>query len=343
LFIILTGTPIVIKPVYIILLTIFRLHVLLKLYFIDKTNNKKYYLVLVSDKLEGALTYVEDKNIVETLWQGPIDLTASVEPEPEPPIPTPEPEPEPEPPKPSEGIDVDENGIKMLHPVTGKFVEITEGKDHRNGQRYSKNHSFGNYMWIGYVKLGAGQDVMEHKTDGPNHGGCNEQEDAGKKFPVQDCCWVEVNISLTDRKGYKPGQFYISSEHPHPKNYDAPKESIGKKIFKIKPEQWLGYAACAWQEGEFRHLQGWVDTNPFDKNGKPLNNWEMGIDLVDTGFITTPDLAKRDVQHIAKTHVKDKNKGMVGLESEVRMNNATNHDTEIKFARVYELVHPVTA
>jgi len=230
------------------------------------------------------------------------------------------------------GGDFDEHGIKMLHKTTGKFVEITSGKDHRNGQRYSRNHQFGNYMWIGYLKLGKGQDVMEHKTDGPNHGGCTKGS---------DCCWVEVNISLTKRKKYKAGQFYLSSEHPHPKNFDAPDSAIGTKIFDIKPQQWIGYAACAWQDGEFRHYQGWVDTNPFDADGKPLNNWELGVDQIDSGQITTPELAKRNVPDIALHHVKDASKGQIGLESEIRMNNATNHDCKIQWARVYELVTPV--
>lgn len=239
--------------------------------------------------------------------------------------------------------DLDEHGIKMLHPVTGKFVEVTAGNDHPNGQRYSKNHQFGNYMWIGFLKLGKGQDVMEHKTDGPNHGGCNAAGDAGpgKKFPITDCCWVEVNISLTDRKKYKKGQFYLSSEHPHPDNFDAPDSAIGDKIFDIKPESWIGYAACAWQEGKYRRYQGWVCTDPFDADGKPTNKWELGIDQVDKGQITTPELALRDVQSIALNHVKDKSKDMVGLESEIRMNNATNHDCKIQWARVYELAMPV--
>lgn len=238
--------------------------------------------------------------------------------------------------------DVDEHGIKMLHKTTGRFVEITTGNDHPNGQRYSKNHQFGNYMVIGYFTLGKGQDVMEHKTDGPNHGGCNAKSggDVPSKFPIEDCCWAEVNISLKDRKGYKAGQFYISSEHPHPDNFDAPPEGKGK-IFNIKPQQTIGYAACAWQDGEFRHLQGWVDTDPFNVDGTPKNGWELGIDLVDKGQLTTPKLAKRNVPSIAKNHVKNKSKGQVGLESEIRMNNATNHDTAIKWCRVYELAVPV--
>lgn len=301
----------------------------MKLYFIDKTNKKNYYLKVVSDELLGALVKTDENGVIlETLYEDQISLKEIT-----PPTPEPEPEPPVEP-----TSDIDENGIKMLHKTTGKFVQVTEGKDHRNGQRYSKNHQFLNYMLIGYFKLGKGQDVMEHKTDGVNHGGCNEAGGAGKKFPLSDCCWVEVNISLTNRKGYKAGQFYISSEHPHPVNYDAPKEGMGKKIFKINPEQWIGYSACAWQEGEFRHLQGWVDTDPFDESGKPKNNWELGIDLIDTGFLTTPELAKRK---IPIDHVKDKSKGMVGLESEIRMNNATNHDCQIKNVRVYELVSPV--
>ncbi len=236
----------------------------------------------------------------------------------------------------------DSNGIKMLHKVTGnkvEFVDLEPEKIHKNGKRYNVNHKFLNYMMIGYFKTGNDQDVMEMKTDGPNHGGCNDEPEGDVtkgKFPIEDCCWVEVNVSLTDRKGYKAGQFYIASEHPHPKNFDAPESGKGK-VFKIKSESWIGYAVCAWQDGLFRHLQGWIDTDPFNEDGTPKNGWELGIDQVDEGQLTTPHLAKRK---IPIDHVKDIDKGQVGLECEIRMNNATDGDTEIKFAKVYEIIPP---
>jgi hypothetical protein len=246
----------------------------------------------------------------------------------------------------------DADGIKLLHKITGNKVDL-EDEDpqdiHKNGKRYHMNHKFLNYMMIGYFKTGKGQEVIEQKTDGPNHGGCNEEgfkKPGIPKSKLPNCCWTEINISLVDRKNeqsgnvrkYKAGEFYIACEHPHNINFNAPENIPSAKIIEDDlKEKWIGYATCAWQEGEFRHLQGWIDPDPFDSNGKPKNNWILGIDEVDKGQLTTPELAKRRIETDFDT------KGKVpprGLECEIRMHGATKGDTGIKFAKIYEIIPP---
>jgi hypothetical protein len=74
------------------------------------------------------------------------------------------------PPLPTE--DKDPDGIVIPFKRTGLVVPLLNGSDHSNGQRYSVNHHFKNYMMIGYFKIGKDQKTLEMKTDGPNHGGC---------------------------------------------------------------------------------------------------------------------------------------------------------------------------
>ena len=66
--------------------------------------------------------------------------------------------------------DKDPDGIAIPFRRTGLVVPLLNGSDNSNGQRYSVNHHFKNYMMIGYFKIGKDQDTLEMKTDGPNHG-----------------------------------------------------------------------------------------------------------------------------------------------------------------------------
>ena len=45
-------------------------------------------------------------------------------------------------------------------------------------------------MMIGYFKTGKGQEQIEMKTDGPNHGGCKRGD---------QCCWTEVDLLMEDK------------------------------------------------------------------------------------------------------------------------------------------------
>jgi hypothetical protein len=243
------------------------------------------------------------------------------------PIPPTEPPVEPPTTPPTGEGTLDKDGIMIPFKLTGKSVALTTGNDHRNGQRYSVNHHFKNYMVVGYFKLGKGQKQIEHKTDGPNHGSC-------KKLP--ECCWAEVDWLIEPKvhdNGRKTvsGEMYISSEWPHPENHPPPKEQASSKIIEgLKAGNWVGFGTAAFQDGEFRHIQGFGDVNPFKEDGTPANNWIVGVNEIDKGQITNPELAKREMP-------VDFDEGM---ESEIRMHGATSHDCEIKWAKVYEIVPP---
>jgi hypothetical protein len=271
-----------------------------------------------SSTLSLAVTVIDNDKLSKTL---PVQFIDKIPYEGEPPV---------EPPiEPTEGT-LDKDGILIPYVMTGKTVALTEGNDHRNGQRYSINHKFENYYLVGYFKIGKGQETLEMKTDGPNHGSC---------FKLPECCWVETDLSLTNRsvendgikRDYKAGQPYFSSEFPHPKNHVAPESAIFPPIDKVpKAGEWIGFAVGAYQEGEFRHIIMRTDTAPFDSNGKPANNWKISADAVDEGQITNPELAKRKMPINFDE----------GMEAEIRCHGATNHDCEIKLAKVYEIVPP---
>jgi hypothetical protein len=287
--------------------------------FLNATNGGA--LLRIDGTKKGSLPavkYMSIREIVPTLsGTGPTIPIPPVEPPIEPPT---------EPPiDPGTGT-VDKDGIMIPFKLTGNSVPLTEGNDHPNGQRYSINHKFKNYMIVGYFKLGAGQKQIEHKTDGPNHGSC-------KQLP--ECCWVEVDWLIeakTHDNGRKTvsGEMYISSEWPHPENHPPPVTQASSKIISIKAGEWVGFGTAAWQDGEFRHIQGFADNLPFDAAGKPANNWVIGVDEIDKGQITNPELAKREMPINFDE----------GMESEIRMHGATNHDCEIKWAKVYEIVPP---
>ena len=225
--------------------------------------------------------------------------------------------------------DKDPDGIAIPFRRTGLVVPLLTGSDHPNGQRYSVNHHFKNYMMIGYFKIGKDQDTLEMKTDGPNHSRC-------KQLP--QCTWIEADLSLRNRsitydnitRNYKAGQFYFSSEFPYPYNHVAPSDAMGPVLQSVpKAGDWVGFSVAAFENIDgFRRIQIRYDGNPFDSYRKPANNWVLQLDKTDIGQITNPDLAKR-------TLPINYNKG---LEAEVRCAGATHHDSEIKWAKIYEII-----
>jgi hypothetical protein len=225
-------------------------------------------------------------------------------------------EPPVEPPVPS--VEFDENGVQMLHKTTGQFVDQEVGGDPAgNGQRYSVNHKYQDYMLIGYFKTGPNQELIEHKTDGPNHGSCT-------KLPR--CCWTEPAIELDT------GKSHISSEWPHPKNHDPADAPSAVSLNQNLKNKWIGYAVVAYQSGEFRTIEQWCDPTGLDAEGKPNNNWQLVLKETDTGQVTNPELAKRKLPMDGR-----------GLESEIRMHGDTGKHgttTDMKFCRVYEIVNP---
>lgn len=214
--------------------------------------------------------------------------------------------------------DTDEFGIKLLHKTTGNKVEMEEGSDHQNGKRYKVNHKFENYMMIGFFKTGKGQERIEMKTDGPNHGGCRQ---------LPKCCWIEPGLDLANCKAL------LSAEFPHPENHNDRPAPSAKTLNVSLEEKWIGFSVCAYWttdgSNKWRTVEMYVDPDPFDSNGKPKNNWQEILHETDKGQITTSELAKRSLPTDGE-----------GLEGDIRMHKGTNHDTEMKWARVFEITPP---
>jgi hypothetical protein len=213
--------------------------------------------------------------------------------------------------------DIDEFGMKLLHKITGNKVDMKKGKNHRNGQRYNVNHKFQNYLVQGYFRTGAGQKKIEHKTDGPNHGGC-------KKLP--ECMWYELGFVIAT------GKSELQTEWPHPTNrpVDDSKVEFLKNLDTSFAEQWMGYAIAVYDTPQGRTMEQWIEKDPFDANGKPKNNWVLTLKAVEKGQIFPS-------QHIPRKLPVDFDEG---LESEIRMHKATNGDTEMKWVRVFEIIPP---
>ncbi len=208
------------------------------------------------------------------------------------------------------GATTDANGIKIPYKLTGKSVKINEGSDHRNGKRYNVNHSFENYYMVGYFTLGKGQEIIELKADGPNHGGCT----SGDK-----CTWVEADYNINT------GQVYFSAEYPHPTNHPAKSENKAQAP-TAKAGQTIGFGVAAfWTPDKYRRLQIYLDHGGL-VGGKPSNQWKLWLDRTDKGSITTPKLAKRQLPTSGK-----------GLEAEIRMHSATSGDTKMQFGSVHEI------
>jgi hypothetical protein len=213
--------------------------------------------------------------------------------------------------------DTNEFGIKLIHKTTGNKVEMEEVSEHGNGKRYNVNHKFENYLLQGYFKTGKGQEKINMKTDGPNHGGCTS---------LPKCCWVEPNLNLENCKAS------LQVEFPHPENHESPAPSA-KTLNVSLEEKEIGFAVAVYwtQDGsnKWRTIEMWVDPDPFDGSGKPKNNWQEIMHETDKGQITTPELAKRQLPTDG-----------LGLAAEIRMHKATKGDTKMKWANVYEIIPP---
>lgn len=229
-------------------------------------------------------------------------------------------------PNPSPNIgEYDEFGTKIPFKRTGRYVDLTTGNDHENGQRFSENHKFENYIGIGYLLTGQGQELIENKHDGPNHSGRTD-----KNNPAHT--WTEPAFHINN------GQARIGSEHPHPTNHP---EVIPEGAIKIGnlDKKWIGYGSYGYKSKDGFRVIGLLGTdNPFDGNGKPNNSWKLGCHVVDKGQICNidgdnPDGPKRQIPPKGEPD---------GCEYEIRMHRATNHDTKIKWFRIYEIENPNT-
>ena len=200
---------------------------------------------------------------------------------------------------------------KLGYKGTGQKVAISGKADHANGTRFNVNHKYKNYLVISHIKIGKGQDALNCKTDGPNHGSCTA---------LPKCCWIEPNLSISS------GKLDMTSEWPHPKNHNGMPCPSCKSIGAISVGQWLGWGIAAWQEGAYRKIEVWAD-----KSGTG-SSWTKLASEVDKGQITNATLAKRPLFLEGK-----------GLEAEIRCNNASGGDAAIRDGWVFEITPPNSA
>lgn len=188
--------------------------------------------------------------------------------------------------------------------ATGKKVAMQKGAAHRNGQRYNVNHSFINYVMMGYFKAG-NAEKQNFKSDGPNHGGCTS---------LPKCVWIEPQVVIGS------GQMQIGAEFPHPTNHSRSCPSC-KSVGSLGGGTEYGWASAHFNSGGFRRCVVWIS--------KPAGSkWTKVLDETDKGQITNATLAKRQLPIGGK-----------GLEAEIRFHQGSS-GTAIRDCNVWEIIPP---
>jgi len=199
---------------------------------------------------------------------------------------------------------------------TGKKVALNVGGNPSGaGQRYNVNHAFTNYVMMGLFQNASSQQLIEMKTDGPNHSGCSQ---------VPRCAWFEPRFEMS-------GKSSMSMEMPHTprKDYDIACSSC-KSIPGSYTGKWIGYAVAAYGPKGGRVVEQWVDPTGTG------NNWQNTIkEKIDARFHQAQN---RDLPIEGR-----------GLEAEIRMHGAGNKGhgqsggTNMKNGFVYEIVQPASS
>ncbi|NOJ30296.1 MAG: hypothetical protein DA328_09040, partial [Nitrososphaeraceae archaeon] len=207
------------------------------------------------------------------------------------------------------------DGQEVQFKLTGKKVAMEKGSNHRNGQRYNVNHFYENYIMLGKFKTGKGQEQIEMKTDGPNHGGCTQ---------LNNCMWYEPAI-------YMNGKVKFGTEYPHPTNHDVDLNVIQyhKDLGYSIDQTTIQYAVGAFYDKDGK--RNIIQAATKDLNGIP----EINIWAIENGQIFPSKYLPRDLKKI----MQENDEG--GLEAEIRMHQATNSDTSMTDCYVYE-IEPLT-
>lgn len=153
--------------------------------------------------------------------------------------------------------ELDENGVKLIYATTGNFVDIQEGSDHENGQRYNVNHKFADHMIIGYWHATGGTNNIGHKTDGPNHGGCSS---------APECRWIDPDLNLSDCS------VAYGAEFPHPDANDLECPSCTSCNQDLH-DKWVGTASIVYGPPGDRWHELWVDPGGLVNDTTPANQW----------------------------------------------------------------------
>jgi hypothetical protein len=190
-------------------------------------------------------------------------------------------------------------------------VNLDNGARHRNGDRYNSNHHFINYEVTGYYLVKG--ELIEMKTDGPNHSGCSS---------LPRCQWAEPRLVLSN------GKAEIASEYPHPTNHGPFSCSSCKTLAQNFEGKWIGYKVIAYTDPAdgFRIYEQWVDPDGLtDSNTKPVNNWVLTLKEKNTGQIMPNPNRQLPIEGR-------------GLEAEIRIHGG--HGTEMKMGTVHEIIPP---
>lgn len=218
--------------------------------------------------------------------------------------------------------ELDANGVKMIYATTGNKVDLpTTASPHENGDRYSAQHTFTNYMIMAYLHTGSGQQAIGCKTDGPNHGNCQSMKPT--------CLWIDPDLQISDCS------IKYGAEFPHPQANDLQCDSC-KSCGVSLDNKWVGYANIAYEGPggpSDRWNEVWVDPGGLDAAGKPANQWMQLLKENYTKQIPA------EWQRPNGLPVDCSNCGSgTGLEAEIRMRGVNG--TELKYGAVHEITNP---
>lgn len=214
----------------------------------------------------------------------------------------------------------DLNGIKLVYKATGNKVALpSKASPHENGDRYSAQHKFINYIIVAYLKGSHGAQGC--KMDGPNHGKCQSKK--------PDCFWIDPDLQMSD------GSIKYGAEYPHPKAHSVPCASCKKAGISLG-NKWYGYQGICYQGSggpSDRWNEVWVDIGA-GSNGEPGNKW---VNLLKENYTKNIPADWRRPNGLP-INCSSCGSG-TGLEAEIRMRGANG--TSIKNGMVVEIVNPV--
>ena len=214
-----------------------------------------------------------------------------------------------------------EGGAKLVYKTTGRKVALpTKASPHENGDRYSSNHKFINYIIFAYLK--GSHQAQGCKTDGPNHGGCQSMKPT--------CFWIDPDLQMSN------GSIKYGAEYPHPKANPVSCASC-KSAGVSLANKWYGYQGIAYQGSggpSDRWNEVWVDVGA-GANGEPGNKW---VNLLKENYTKN---IPADWRRPNGLPVDCSNCGSgTGLEGEIRMRGANG--TSIKYGAIIEIVNPLS-
>jgi hypothetical protein len=212
-----------------------------------------------------------------------------------------------------------EGGIKLVYKTTGQKAALpTSASAHENGDRYSVNHKFINYIILAYLK--GNHNAQGCKMDGPNHGKCQSKK--------PDCFWIDPDLQMSN------GSIKYGAEYPHPKANSVPCPSC-KAAGTSLSGKWYGYQGICYQGSggpSDRWNEVWVDVGA-GANGEPGNKW---VNLLKENYTKNIPADWRRPNGLP-VNCSDCGSG-TGLEAEIRMRGGSG--TSIKYGAVYEIVSP---